>query len=31
MRKKEAARLADEADLAELKRIEEEAKRRNKE
>ena len=31
MRKKEAARLADEADLEELKRIEEEAKRRNKE
>ena len=31
MRKKEAARLADEEDLAELKRIEEEAKRRNKE
>ena len=31
MRKKEAARLADEADLTELKRIEEEAKRRNKE
>jgi hypothetical protein len=31
MRKKEAARLADQADLEELKRIEEEAKRRNKE
>jgi hypothetical protein len=31
MRKKEAARLADEEDLAELKRIEEEAKRLNKE